>query len=87
MALRYKKKPLTVEAMQLNIHNEERIKEFCPVIQLDYRDGYLNGAWVQTLEGNMYASYDDFIIKGVQGEFYPCKPDIFRKTYDLVDVL
>ena len=37
-----------------------------------------------TLEGKMEASIGDFIIKGIQGEFYPCKPDIFEKTYEKV---
>jgi hypothetical protein len=40
--------------------------------------------WIDTLEGRMIGSYEDWIIKGVQGEFYPCKPDIFEKTYEFV---
>lgn len=40
---------------------------------------------IPTLEGDMTASKGDWIIKGVNGEFYPCKPDIFDKTYDLID--
>lgn len=40
---------------------------------------------IPTLEGDMYASVGDWIIKGVQGEFYPCKPDIFAATYDAAD--
>lgn len=39
---------------------------------------------IDTLEGTMRADLGDFIIKGVQGEFYPCKPDIFEKTYDVI---
>lgn len=42
------------------------------------------GMWIPTLEGVMLAKAGDFIIKGVNGEFYPCKPDIFRKTYEEV---
>ena len=42
------------------------------------------GLPIKTLEGVMYASIGDYIIKGVNGEFYPCKPDIFHKTYELV---
>jgi len=58
------------------------------------KSAYEKGGWVYltngeihipTLEGTMIASPDDFIIKGVQGEFYPCKPDIFEKTYELVE--
>ena len=40
---------------------------------------------IKTLEGEMIASMGDYIIKGVQGEFYPCKPDIFEKTYEKVE--
>lgn len=49
--------------------------------------GLVNGfeMWIETLEGKMAASYGDWIIKGVNGEFYPCKPDIFEKTYELVN--
>ena len=42
------------------------------------------GLFIKTLEGNMLASVGDYVIKGVSGEFYPCKPDIFAATYDLV---
>lgn len=40
---------------------------------------------IRTLEGDMRATYGDYIIKGVQGEFYPCKPDIFESTYELAE--
>lgn len=39
---------------------------------------------IETLEGTMTANIGDYIIKGVQGELYPCKPDIFEKTYDII---
>jgi len=53
---------------------------------LDYHEQCLNfGLKIETLEGVMKASVNDFIIKGVNGEFYPCKPDIFHKTYDILD--
>ena len=41
---------------------------------------------IKTLEGDMTADVGDYIIRGVNGEFYPCKPDIFHKTYDIVEV-
>ena len=41
--------------------------------------------WIKTLEGVMTATVGDYIIKGVNGEFYPCKPDIFEKTYEEVN--
>lgn len=40
---------------------------------------------IQTLEGDLECTKGDFIIKGVNGEFYPCKPDIFEKTYERVE--
>lgn len=40
---------------------------------------------IETLEGPMTVNHGDYIIKGVQGEFYPCKPDIFDKTYEIID--
>ena len=46
-------------------------------------DSY-KGIYIQTLEGTMLASVGDYIIKGVKGEFYPCKPDIFEATYEKV---
>lgn len=51
-------------------------------ISIDPRDGRL---LIATLEGGVHASLGDYIIKGVNGEFYPCKPEIFIKTYDQVD--
>ena len=50
-------------------------------VSIDPRDGRL---LIATLEGGMHADTGDYIIKGVNGEFYPCKPDIFAKTYELV---
>lgn len=46
-----------------------------------YNVGYM---YIETLEGKMRADIGDYIIKGVNGEFYPCKPDIFHKTYDII---
>ena len=44
----------------------------------------LDNFWIETLEGQHTASRGDWIIKGISGEFYPCKPDIFKKTYEKV---
>jgi hypothetical protein len=72
----YRKKPVVIEAIQWD-GNTEPIIDFCK--SAEFRDGEL---YIQTLEGQMHASKGDFIIKGVQGEFYPCKPDIFNLTYE-----
>jgi len=78
----YRKKPVVIEAVQWD-GNLETLnvfpKEDTEPVKL--RNGDL---YIQTLEGEMKASIGDFIIKGVQGEFYPCKPDVFEKTYEEV---
>ena len=83
----YRKKPVVIEAIQWNSQdNIEQIKKMLgDKLISEERDGCgAVGHWVKTLEGDMMISFGDFIIKGVQGEFYPCKPDIFEKTYELV---
>ena len=95
--MKYTKKPVTIDAIQVKANNFDRICEFmgCTPEQVlnpmsdidehgDSRDPYL-GVIIDTLEGKMTASIGDMIIKGVNGEFYPCKPDIFAKTYDKAD--
>ena len=89
---RYKKKPVIIEAMKYTEDNyEEAItfvgKENCKVKVYDPLDP--NKAptvefFIKTLDGDMLTSKGDYIIKGVNGEFYPCKPDIFDKTYEEV---
>ena len=65
------------------MRNRDKIIDFAKgYITLKWDDGYLVGAYVQTLEGCMYATCGDYIIRGVDGEFYPCKPDIFHETYE-----
>lgn len=77
--MKYKKKPVIVEAIQWTGDNTKEILDFCPIAI--ERKTYL---CIPTLEGNHLADKGDFIIKGVKGEFYPCKPDIFEKTYEEV---
>lgn len=81
--MKYIKKPVEIEAIQWNGKNTKKVRDFC-----NSGDGWNCGQTnpdnleIYTLEGTMYASVNDYIIKGVNGEFYPCKPDIFEKTYD-----
>ena len=78
--LQYRKKPVVVEAMQYTGDNGADVCLF-----VGYADRNANNQFViSTLEGAILASPGDFIIKGVQGEFYPCKPDIFEQTYELI---
>lgn len=88
--MKYRKKPVVVEAVQWTGLNLEEIKEFVGraltyiINDTAWKAGkgrpcvYIK---IRTLEGEMEVSEKDFIIKGVNGEFYPCKPDIFQKTY------
>lgn len=78
----FRKRPVVIEAVQFTGENIKEIAEFVgPGCQL-----YENGDYcIETLEGDHRACPDDWIIKGVKGEFYPCKPDIFEATYNLVE--
>ena len=80
MIKKFRKKPVTIEAIQWNGENLSEINEFTKN-EVENRESVLI---IPTLEGDMYASLRDYIIKGVNGEFYPCKPDIFAKTYEEV---
>jgi hypothetical protein len=91
--MKYRKKPVVIKAVQWDGFNLSKIRHFCPVCKSEICDT----AWeagvgapvvrliIPTLEGDMEASKGDYIIKGVNGEFYPCKPDIFDKSYELVE--
>lgn len=84
--MRYRKKPVEVDAIQLK-YTIKDFSEFVKFINCKYTleiDG--NGEYVviDTLEGKMKAYEGDYIIRGVAGEFYPCKPDIFKQTYEKV---
>lgn len=74
----FRKKPVVIEAIQFVAANFEAIEMFVGG-DAEFRDGELI---VATLEGPLHASPNDWIIKGVKGEFYPCKPDIFAATYE-----
>ncbi len=90
---KYRKKPVVIEAVQLTWDNWNEICDFADV-------GYLNeghpegcmlsenriGLNIPTLEGLMLGEENDWIIKGVKGELYPCRPDIFEMTYEEVQL-
>ena len=77
----YRKKPVVIEAFRYGyirtlpdwFQDDPRV-----IFQLDH-------VKIKTLEGTMIANKGDYIIKGIQGEIYPCKPDIFEATYELVE--
>lgn len=78
--LRVRKRSVEVEAIQLTPFTLGDVEEFVGG-DLEVRGGEVV---IATLEGAMHASPGDWIIKGVKGEFYPCKPDIFAETYDII---
>jgi len=86
----YRKKPVEIEAKQLIIDPDDNAKElalWCGGRQVwaPNEAGRMEPRIeIETLEGTMVALGGDWIIKGIKGEFYPCKPDIFEATYDLV---
>ena len=79
--MKFRKKPVVIEAVQFKGDNMAKCLKFLKGNYL-FEDNTLK---IITLEGNMTVSTDDFIIKGVNGEFYPCKPDIFEKTYEIAE--
>ena len=88
--MKFRKKPVVIEAVQFDKTNGSIIAKWCggrhlssikssdPPIEYECID-------IPTLEGVMTARHGDWIIRGVQGEFYPCKPDIFAATYEAVE--
>lgn len=99
--MRYRKKPVIVEALQWNGNNvidiynflEDKNVETQYEVNSEGKNFYIDFSrgqcvtgdlMIKTLEGAMKADIGDYIIKGVNGEFYPCKPDIFEKTYEEV---
>ena len=93
-AQKYRKKPVTIEAMQWDgtaaggkeiidwvLEQDVSALFWTPRYWIGIDDLYIQ---IETLEGYIYASPGDYVIMGVQGEFYPCKPDIFAETYEAV---
>lgn len=86
MILKYRKKPVVIEAVQFLDDTQDVCLNFAGN---GTRNCFHDFDWesnpilkIKTLEGVMTANIGDWIIKGVSGEFYPCKPDIFEKTYE-----
>jgi len=90
--MKYKKKPVVIDAIQWDgtKSGKNRITDNFPnllTVQQSaslYKDEMTSWS-IATLEGSHVVSKGDYIIKGIKGEFYPCKPDIFELTYDAVD--
>ena len=80
--MKFRKKPVVIEAIQFQSTNHDEIADFCHPQAIAVGGG--RTLIIPTLEGKMTANDGDWIIKGVKGEVYPCKPDIFAATYDPV---
>lgn len=79
MPAKFRKRPVVIEAMQFKIGNCDDALEWCNAF-------VWQGKWhIHTLEGDLLLTPGDWIIKGIKGEFYPCKPDIFEATYEPLD--
>ncbi len=78
---KFRKKPVVIEAEQYLNRGSGLSPDFAAVVKEDEE----LVPWISTLEGRHRVSEVDFIIKGVKGEFYPCKPDIFEATYERAD--
>lgn len=89
--MKFRKKPVVIEAVQLLWSTWNEMCEHAGVGKLSdgkpegRQDGEKIGMNIPTLEGLMIASEGDWIIRGVKGEIYPCKPDIFEATYEAVE--
>jgi len=83
----YRKKPVTVEAFLYDGRYTQALVEFMRECKWHYTNyiGRPNYVIIETLEGTMIADPGDYIIKGVQNEYYPCKPEIFHLTYERVN--
>ena len=92
--MKYRKKPVVIDALKWEYTNTRDMYNFLEgtenelVNKSNGKHFYIDhakikgGLVLKTLEGEHVASIGDFIIKGIKGEFYPCKPDIFEATYD-----
>lgn len=87
----FRKKPVVIEAVQWTGDNFHEVGTWCPeafgpISRMNASDelGSCNRVKIHTLEGDMFADPGDWLIKGIKGEFYPCKPDIFDATCDAV---
>ncbi len=82
--MKFRKKPVVIDAVRYRTIRHE-LDAFCPTVIWLVEDCN-EIPYILTLEGRMRVDKDDWVIKGVKGEFYPCKPDIFEMTYEPADV-
>ncbi len=87
--MKYRKKPVVIEAVELKDDNLDEVRDFMggeAKRNIDFAINYTtHTVRIVTLEGAMLADVGDYIIKGVKGEFYPCKPDVFLLSYECLE--
>ncbi len=83
--MKFRKKPVVIEAMQFTEEDKEIVFRWITCNHYADWEGQNEVIKIETLEGDMIARKGDWVIKGVNGEFYPCKQDIFEKTYEKVE--
>ena len=81
--MKYRKKPVVIEAMQFD-GTDSSVDWLLPQLMAGDIGRTHNKLFIKTLEGVMEADFGDWNIKGIKGEFYPCKPDIFEMTYEKI---
>lgn len=84
----YRKKPVVIQAVHYDWDDNEKSIDEAQDEVAEFMDANIvisdDDIEIETLEGTMYATKGDYIIKGIAGEFYPCKPEIFTQSYDEV---
>lgn len=82
---KFRKKPVIIDAIQFTGNNHKEVYEFAN--NSEHIMGDRDQLIIETLEGAHRANPGDYIIRGVAGEYYPCKPDIFAQTYEAITYL
>lgn len=83
--MKVRKKPVIVEAMQLLNSNYDIVANWCKGLLIKRSDNFEPSIQIMSLEGLMTARLNDYIIKGVRGEFYPVAKVIFEETYEIIE--
>ena len=85
--MKYRKKPVVIEAMRYMgsfSYDEMGVEWGDSFAKTTSHQSHTNSMWIRTLEGTFSVNLGDWVIKGIKGEFYACKPDIFEATYEAV---
>lgn len=92
--MKYQKKPIIIEALQWDGHNNSEIEDFAfghtmwcgDLVHRRASESWMGVMlYIYTLMGQIKVEHGDYIIKGLGGEFYPCRPDIFEQSYEKVE--